>query len=145
MFDFLLWVKALHIISVIFWVAALLMLPRLYAYHSKAKIGGELEEVMVKAERRLLKIIMTPAMAASLFFGVILLVYNFSYFTTSFWIYIKIILLLLMFGYHGFLVKTRKDFLNGGRPKSEVFFRMINEIPAIFTIVIVILVVVKPF
>jgi len=145
MFDLYLWVKALHLIAVIFWMAGLLMLPRFFVYHSQAVKGGELEHQMLNAERRLLKIIMNPAMITAFILGLILISYNIGTFQTSLWLYIKVVLALSLIGYHGFLSKIRKQFEVGERPKSEKFFRMINEIPAIIAIIIVILAIVKPF
>jgi len=145
MFNLYLWVKAFHVIAVIYWVAGLLMLARLYVYHSKAKIGGELEAEMVEAERRLLKIIMNPAMIVAFILGFILIGYNMATFQSSLWLYLKIGLAFSLIAYHGFLAKIRKEFLQSGRPKSEKFFRMINEIPALIVLIIVICAVVKPF
>jgi len=145
MFDLYLWIKALHLIAVIFWMAGLLMLPRFFVYHSQAAIGGELEQQMLDAERRLLKIIMNPAMITAFILGLILIGYNIGTLQSSAWLYIKVILAVSLIGYHGFLSKIRKKFADGERPKSEKFFRMINEIPAIIAIIIVILAIVKPF
>lgn len=145
MFDLYLWVKALHLIAVIFWMAGLLMLPRFFVYHSKAKLGGELEGEMIEAERRLLKIIMNPAMMVAVLLGLILIGYNIATLQSSIWLYIKLALAISLVFYHGFLIKMSKAFQNGGRPKSEKFFRAINEIPAIAAIIIVIMAIVKPF
>ena len=145
MFDLYLWLKAFHLIAVIFWMAGLLMLPRLFVYHSKAQIGGELESEMLLAEGRLLKIIMNPAMMVSFLLGLILIGYNIGTFQSSFWLYIKLILALSLVFYHGFLIKMSKAFASGERPKSEKFFRAVNEIPAIAAIIIVIMATVKPF
>ncbi len=145
MFDLYSWAKAFHLIAVIYWMAGLLYLPRLFVYHSQANQGGELETKMIEAEQKLMRIIMNPAMIAAFIFGLILIGYNVSNLTTSFWLPIKLVLVFLLMGYHGFLSKQRKLFAAGERPKSEKFFRRINEIPAIFTIIIVIMVIVKPF
>ena len=146
MFDFYSWAKALHLIAVIFWMAGLLYLPRLFVYHSQANEGGELEIKMIEAEQKLMRIIMNPAMIVSFIFGLILLFgYNLDNLKTTIWLLIKLVLVFLLMGYHGFLSKQRKLFAAGERPKSEKFFRRINEIPAIFTIIIVIMVIVKPF
>lgn len=139
------WAKAFHLIAVIFWMAGLLYLPRLFVYHSASKPGGELEAKMIEAAQKLMQIIMNPAMIAAFIFGVILIGYNVGNLTTTFWLPIKLILVFFLIGYHGFLSKQRKLFASGERPKSEKFFRRINEIPAIFTIIIVIMVIVKPF
>ena len=145
MFDLYLWIKALHIIAVIFWMAGLLYLPRLFVYHHQSNPGGELEQKMIEAENKLQRIIMNPAMIAAFIFGVILIGYNLGNLTTTIWLPIKLLLVFSLIGYHGFLSKQRKIFLTGARPKSEKFFRRINEIPAILTIIIVVLVIVKPF
>jgi protoporphyrinogen IX oxidase len=140
------WLKAIHISFVIFWMAGLLYLPRLYVYHSNSIKGGELDLKMKEAERNLIKIIITPAMVITLISGILLLInYNLETLQSSLWLPLKLLLLLLLFGYNGYLTKQRKLFALGERPKSEKFFRLINEIPALMTIFIVILVVVKPF
>jgi putative membrane protein len=136
-----LWIKAFHLIAVIFWMAGLLYLPRLFVYHSVAKVGGELEAKMEEAEAKLLRIIMNPAMLVAFTLGLVLL---FAYpQPASIWV--KVLFALSLIGYHMFLAKTRKGFLGGGRPRSEKFFRRINEVPALVTIVIVVLAIVKPF
>ena len=122
-------------------MAGLLYLPRLFVYHSTAKIGGELEAKMEEAEAKLLRIIMNPAMITAFILGLLLL---FIY-PQPLSIWVKAVLAFGLIFYHGFLAKTRKAFLNGGRPKSEKFFRMINEIPSLMTLVIVILAIVQPF
>ena len=140
------WLKAIHISFVIFWMAGLLYLPRLYVYHSNSIKGGELDLKMIEAERNLIKIIITPAMVITLISGILLLInYNLEILQSSLWLPLKLLLLLLLFGYNGYLTKQRKLFALGERPKSEKFFRLVNEIPALMTIFIVILVVVKPF
>jgi len=139
------WLKAFHLIAVIFWMAGLLYLPRLFVYHSSAKVGGELEAKMEEAEVKLLRTIMNPAMIVAFILGVVLIGYNASAGGVAIWLWLKVALALSLIGYHGFLSKTRKRFLNSGRPKSEKFFRRINEVPALVSIVIVILAIVQPF
>ena len=145
MFDLYLWIKALHLIAVIFWMAGLLYLPRLFVYHHQASVGGELEQKMIEAENKLQRIIMNPAMIAAFIFGMILIGYNLGNITTTIWLPLKLLLVFSLIRYHGFLSKQRKIFLAGVRPKSEKFFRRINEVPAVLTIIIVVLVIVKPF
>ncbi len=145
MFDTYTWLKALHLCAVIFWMAGLLYLPRLFVYHSVAEKGGELEAKMEEAEAKLLRIIMNPAMIVAFLLGMIILFLNLQMYGGSGWIHIKLLLVFGLMGYHGYLAKTRKAFLNGGRPKSEKFFRRINEIPAVITIIVVILAIVEPF
>ena len=126
-------------------MAGLLYLPRLFVYHSTAQAGGEMEEKMEEAEAKLLRIIMNPAMILAFILGIILIGYNAAAGGVALWLWIKVALAFSLIFYHGFLAKTRKGFLNGGRPKSEKFFRRINEVPAIITVVIVILAIVQPF
>lgn len=145
MSDPYIWVKACHVIAIIFWMAGLLILPRFYVYHSTAEAGGELDRQMIDAERRLLRIIMNPAMIASFVLGLVLLGYRMGDMTGSLWLPVKLVLVFGLMGYHGFLAAQRKKFAQGERPKSERFFRMINEIPAIAAIFIVILAIVEPF
>ena len=136
-----LWIKAVHLIAVIFWMVGLLYLPRLFVYHSVAEPGGELEAKMEGAEAKLLRIIMNPAMIIAFLLGLVLLGYNMP---PPLWLLIKVALAFTLIGYHGLLAKTRKQFLNGGRARSEKFFRRINEIPTVITIAIVLLAIVKP-
>ena len=139
-------IKAVHLIAVIFWMAGLLYLPRLFVYHSVAQPGGELEAKMEEAEAKLLRIIMNPAMITAFVLGIVLVGYNWGAGALGLplWLWVKVVLAIALIGYHGFLAKSRKGFLNGGRPKSERFFRRINEIPALTTIAIVLLAIVKP-
>ena len=140
------WLKAFHLIAVIFWMAGLLYLPRLFVYHSVSEPGGELDVKMREAEQKLLRIIMNPAMIVAFILGLILTFgYNAANLTGSIWLPLKLVLVFALMGYHGFLSKQRKLFAVGQRPKSEKFFRRINEIPAILTIIIVIMAIVKPF
>ena len=140
------WLKAFHLIAVIFWMAGLLYLPRLFVYHSASKPGGELEAKMIEAAQKLMRIIMNPAMIVAFILGLVLIFgYNVGNLTGSIWLPVKLVLVFALMGYHGFLAKQRKLFAAGERPKSEKFFRAINEIPAIFTIIIVIMAIVKPF
>ena len=140
------WLKAIHISFVIFWMAGLLYLPRLYVYHSASKKGGELDKKMLEAERNLIKIIINPAMIVTLTTGLLLLfLYNLETLQNSLWLQLKLIIILFLLGYNGYLTKQGKLFARGERPRSEKFFRLINEIPALITLTIVILVIVKPF
>ena len=145
MSDPYLWLKAFHIIAVIFWMAGLLYLPRLYVYHSQAIIGGEMDDALKIQERNLLRIIMNPAMIVAFILGLILIGYRLDAMTASFWLLIKLILVFGLVGFHGFLAAQRKKFERGERPKSEKFFRIINEVPSFAAIFIVILAIVEPF
>ena len=145
MFDPYLWIKAFHLIAVIFWMAGLLYLPRLYVYHSQAVAGGEMDNSLKIQERNLLRIIMNPAMIAAFILGLVLIGYRSEALLGSFWLPLKLLIVFGLIGYHGFLAGQRKKFERGERPKSEKFFRIINEVPSIATIFIVVLAVVEPF
>lgn len=143
--DYYLWIKSLHIISLISWMAGLFYLPRLFVYHAQeTHLTSETSEKFKIMEYKLLKYITTPAMLATWFFG-ILLILTPGFDWSQGWMHAKLLLVLLMSGFHGACSKWRKDFLNNRNTKTERFFRIANEIPTLLLIIIVILVVVKPF
>ncbi|TNE35328.1 MAG: protoporphyrinogen oxidase HemJ [Alphaproteobacteria bacterium] len=139
------WVKALHIISVIAWMAGMLYLPRLYVYHADAETGSDQSETFKIMERRLLRGIINPAMISTLIFGVLLLGTPGLVDFTDFWIWIKLAAVFLMGWVHGNLSRWRKDFERDENTRPAKFYRMVNEIPTVLMIIIVIMVVVKPF
>jgi len=139
------WLKALHIISVIFWMAGMLYLPRLFVYHSKAIAGGELEAALLIQERNLLRIIMNPALIATWLFAILMIIANASYLFSAGWFHIKLVLVLALSGVHGFYAASARRFAAGERPRTEKFWRLINEAPAIGVIAIVLLAILKPF
>ena len=139
------WVEAFHIISVMFWMAGMYYLPRLFVYHAEAIEGGREYGVFEKMEANLLRIIMNPAMIAAWTFGLLLLTRPGFALGAGFWLWTKLALVVILSGYHGFLAAERKKFLTGVTPHSSRFYRMINEIPPVLTVFIVILAVVKPF
>lgn len=140
--DLYLIIKSLHIISVIAWMAGMFYLPRLFVYHTGAQKGGELDETLKIMERKLLRIIINPAMILTFIFGFWLIYYiGFS----GGWLHAKIFLVLVLAGFHGFLAKCRKDFEKGENKRTEKFYRIINEVPTLLAIIIVFLVVLKPF
>lgn len=143
--DNYLWIKALHIIAVISWMAGMFYLPRLYVYHVNASIDQA--KLLVVMEKKLLRIIINPAMIATFIFGGLLVYYYIAggMMKTAGWLHAKIVLVLLMGGIHGFLSAARKKFERCENTKSEKFWRMFNEVPVLFMIIIVILAVVKPF
>ncbi|HEY8576540.1 MAG TPA: protoporphyrinogen oxidase HemJ [Devosia sp.] len=138
------WVKALHIISVIAWMAGMLYLPRLFVYHSVAEIGSAQSETFKVMERRLLKAIINPAMIATYIFGIWLVVGGYASLSDG-WLHAKIALVLLLTACHGILAKHTRLFAEDRNTKPQKFFRIINEVPTVLMILIVILVVVKPF
>lgn len=137
-------IKALHIIAVIFWMAGLLYLPRLFVYHHAASAGGELENALLIQERNLLKIILNPALIAVWVFALAMIALNSSLWTSG-WFHAKLLLVLVISGIHGFYAASARKFAAGDRPRSERFWRIMNEGPAILTILIVLLAVIKPF
>ncbi len=143
--DAFLWIKALHIISVIAWMAAMLYLPRLYVYHCEAENGSEFSEKLKIMERRLLCAIMTPAMLSSLIFGGLLLA-NLDVDTWSdIWLHVKLLFVVGLLAVHGMMSKWRKDFATDSNTRPQKFYRIMNEVPTVLMIGIVIFVVIKPF
>ena len=144
--DYYLWIKALHIISVISWMAGLFYLPRLFVYHVGAQKGSVQSEIFKTMERKLMRIIMTPAMVATFFFGLLLLsIPGLIDWSASGWMHLKLLLVFAMAGLHGFLVKCMKSFAQDQNTRSEKFYRVLNEVPTLLMIAIVILAIVKPF
>lgn len=137
------WVKALHIISVIAWMAGMLYLPRLFVYHAEAPTGSPQSETFKVMERRLLKAIMTPAMIATWIFGLWLAVEG-GWFRSG-WLHGKLALVIALSGLHGYLAATIRRFANDANTRNPRFYRVLNEVPTVIMIGIVILVVVKPF
>ncbi|MEQ8446853.1 MAG: protoporphyrinogen oxidase HemJ [Pelagibacterium sp.] len=139
------WVKALHVISVIAWMAGMLYLPRLFVYHADAEKGSVQSETFKVMERRLYRAIMTPAMGATWIFGLIMLyLYGMGIFAMG-WIWVKLLFVFALSGFHGFLGKNLRAFANDENARPAKFFRAINEVPTVMMIVIVIMVIVKPF
>ncbi len=139
----MLWVKALHIISAIAWMAALLYLPRLLVYHSQSAPGSEKSETFKVMERKLLRMIATPAMISTWVFG-LWMAWLIGAWGDG-WFHAKLLLVVLLSAYHGFAARWVRDFANDQNTRSTRFYRMVNELPALLMIGIVILVVVKPF
>ncbi len=138
------WVKALHVISMVAWMAGMFYLPRLYVYHVGAAAGSELSETLKVMERRLLRAIINPAMIATFIFGIWMLVLIPDYLSEP-WMHVKLACIVLMAGFHGGLSRWRRQFAADANPHSERFYRIANEVPTVLLIVIVIMVIVKPF
>jgi len=132
-----------HIVSFITWMAAIFYLPRLFVYHVEAKAGSAQSETFKVMERRLLRAIMTPGMLATWGFGLWLMVLGGHY--TSGWFHAKLMLVIVMSVFHMFCARWMKNFAADRNRHSAKFFRVANEIPTILMILIVILVIVKPF
>jgi putative membrane protein len=137
------WIKALHIISVIAWMAGMLYLPRLFVYHCEAEIGSKQSETFKLMERRLLKAIINPAMILTWLFG-LTLAWQGNWFSAH-WLHGKLLLVLIMSGVHGLFSRWVRDFGHDRNTRSQKFYRTINEVPTVLMIGIVILVAVKPF
>ncbi len=138
--------KALHLIAVIAWMAGMLYLPRLFVYHAQTQAGSDTSELFKRMEYRLLRYIMNPAMMVTLILGIILMVMG-GYGTADkgVWIHVKILLVLMLCGVHGLFSFHRKQFYRDENKKDHAYFRKINELPTILMILIVFLVVLKPF
>jgi protoporphyrinogen IX oxidase len=137
------WIKALHVIAVIAWMAGMLYLPRLFVYHCEAEPGSRQSETFKVMERRLLRAIINPAMIAAWLLGLGLAYWGEWY--AFHWLQAKVALVLLLSAIHGLLARWVRDFAADRNQHSQKFYRIINEIPAILMIGIVILAVVKPF
>ena len=137
------WIKALHVIAVISWMAGMLYLPRLFVYHCEAETGSKQSETFKVMEWRLLKVIINPAMIITWLAGLYLAWSGHWY--TSGWFHAKLTLVLVLSGVHGFFSRLVKDFAADRNTRDQKFFRIINEVPTILMIFIVILVIVKPF
>jgi protoporphyrinogen IX oxidase len=139
------WIKSLHIISMVAWMAGLLYLPRLYVYHSMAPAGSDRAETFKIMERRLQRGIMTPAMVATWGFGLLLAATPGVVDWDMGWIWAKLSLVITLTVFHVLLAHWRETLAADRKRHSTRFFRMINELPTVALIAIVVLVVVKPF
>jgi len=137
------WIKAGHVIFVIFWMAGLFLLPRYYIYHQESAPGSAEEKKWIERERKLRNIIITPAMILVWIFGLSLM------WTTQAWVFhwfqAKFLLVLALSGYHGWMVGYGRKLARGERPVCGRALRIMNEIPGLAAVLIVILVIVKPF
>jgi protoporphyrinogen IX oxidase len=139
------WIKALHIVSVIAWMAGMLYLPRLFVYHVGAEIGSVQSETFKVMERRLAQAIMLPAMLATLLFGGLLVSIPGVVDWHQGWIHAKLCLVLVLLVLQHLMGAWRRAFAEDRNRHSARFYRMVNEVPTVLMIAIVILVVVKPF
>jgi protoporphyrinogen IX oxidase len=137
------WVRAAHVVFVIFWMAGMFMLPRFLVYHMAAAPGSPEDALWIERERRLLRIIIDPAMVAVWLLG-LSLAFNLG-FEGQGWLFAKIAIVFAFSGYHGWLAGLTRKFARGERPISERRLRLANEVPSLVTILVVILVIVKPF
>lgn len=138
-----LWLKALHIIAIVCWFAGLFYLPRLFVYHAMAEDDASRERFKIM-ESKLYRGIMGPSMIATLVFGIWMLYLNTGWLSQG-WLHAKLTLVALLIGYHHACGSLLKRFARGENRRGHVFYRWFNEVPVLFLIAIVILVVVKPF
>lgn len=138
-----LWVKALHVIAVISWMAGMLYLPRLFIYHCAAEKGSVQSETFKVMERRLLKAIINPAMMVTWAAGLWLAWRTVAYMDG--WFHVKFLAVLILSGIHGYFSKAVRMFAEDRNEKPARFWRMMNEVPTVLMIIIVIMVIIKPF
>jgi putative membrane protein len=143
------WLRGLHIAAVMAWMAAFLILPRLFVYHMSAEPGSKMEAVFINAERRVMSIIMNPAMIVSLILGLALIHVDAKYIRGGYgfllqpWMIVKLSGVIFLLGWHGFLSASRKRFAQGKNTRSERFWRLSNEIPFVVGIVMILAVTVE--
>ena len=138
-----LWIKALHVISVIAWMAGMLYLPRLLVYHADATAGSDISELFKVMESRLLRVIINPAMMFAWVFGLWLAWSGYKF--SGGWLHLKLAAVLALSAFHGYLSKAVREFAADANKKSARHWRLMNEVPTLLMIIIVILVILKPF
>ena len=139
------WIKSLHVISMIAWMAGMLYLPRLFVYHCDVARGSAESERFKVMERRLFKLITNPAMIATWIFGLLLVATPGIVDWSAGWWHVKFLSVILMSGVHGVLSARRRAFLEDRNTKSQRYFRILNEVPTVLMIIIVFMVIVQPF
>ncbi|WP_419907087.1 protoporphyrinogen oxidase HemJ [Hoeflea sp.] len=137
------WIKAVHVIAIISWMAGLLYLPRLFVYHSETEVGTEQSETFKVMEARLYKVIMTPAMVVAWLLGLWLAYEGFGF--NAIWLWLKIAAVLALSAVHDYLGRAVRSFAADKREHAARHWRLINEVPTVLMIFIVIMVIVKPF
>jgi protoporphyrinogen IX oxidase len=137
------WLKALHVIAVIAWMAGMLYLPRLFVYHCAAEPGSAQSETFKMMEQRLLRVIINPAMVATWALG-LWLAWDSGWYRAG-WLQTKFVLVIALSALHGIFARYARDFAQDRNRRSQRFYRIINELPTVLMIAIVILAVVKPF
>lgn len=138
------WIKALHIMAVIAWMAGMFYLPRLYVYHAeRAEVGSELDGTFQIMELKLLRVIINPAMIVAWVCGLIMIALG-AFDWGSMWSWVKLGAVIAMSWFHGWLAARRKEFANGVNTRSGRTYRLMNEVPTILMVIIVVMVVVRP-
>jgi putative membrane protein len=139
------WIKALHIVSMVAWMAGMFYLPRLFVYHCEVPRGSAESERFKVMERRLLKQIINPAMIATFVFGILLVLTPGVIDWSAGWWHVKMLGIVMMSAFHGMLPRWRRDFLEDRNTRPAKFYRMANEVPTVLLLLIVIMVIVRPF
>ena len=139
------WVKSVHLMAVIAWMAGLFYLPRLFVYHTQSAVGSDQDALFKVMERRLLRAIMNPAMIVAWLLGITLVLTPGVVSWTAGWWYVKFASVLAMTWFHMHLAGQRKVFERGDRPRTERYWRAMNEVPTLLMIAIVLMVIAKPF
>ena len=139
------WTKSFHVIAMVAWMAGLFYLPRLYVYHCDVKPGSAESERFKVMEYRLLRQITTPAMIATWMFGILLVLTPGVIDWSAPWWHVKLTAVLLMSGFHGALSKWRREFLGDRNTRPQKYYRIANEVPTLLMLVIVIMVIARPF
>ena len=143
--DWYLWILSGHIISIIAWMAGMFYLPRLFVYHAEAEVGSDKSETFKVMERRLLGAVMNPVLASAWVFGILLALTPSVVDWAMGWPWIKATLVLAMSGLHGLLSQWRRRFASDRNIHTARFYRQINEVPTVMVVVIIVMVVTKPF
>lgn len=138
-----LWLKSAHLIFVIFWMAGLFMMPRFFVYHQESAVGSEEDGKWIEREAKLRKIILNPSLIIVWVLG-LFLAYDIGAFSQG-WFHAKLLIVLLLSGYHGWMMGYTKKLARGERTMTDKKLRLVNEVPGITAAIIVILVIVKPF
>lgn len=144
--EYFLWMKSLHIMSVIAWMAGMFYLPRLYVYHAEnGPVGSEMSETFKVMERKLLRAIINPAMISTWVFGLIMVFTPGVIDWGEIWPWVKAIMVILMSAYHGWLAARRKDFERDKNTRDGRHYRLMNEVPTVLMVVTVLMVELQPF
>lgn len=144
--DWYLWTKSIHVISVISWMAGMFYLPRLFVYHAeRTEPGSEMSETFKVMERKLMRYIINPAMMMTWTFGLLLVFTPGVIDWAEIWPWVKAAMVTLMSAFHGWLSTRRREFFRDENTRPGRTYRMANEIPTVLMLVIVVMVIVKPF
>jgi protoporphyrinogen IX oxidase len=139
------WIKSFHVIAMVAWMAGMFYLPRLFVYHCDTKSGSVESERFKVMEWRLMKQIINPAMIATFVFGILLVLTPGVIDWSAGWWHVKLAAVFLMTGFHGAMSKWRRNFMEDRNTKSHKFYRIANEVPTLLLVVIVIMVIARPF